>query len=243
MRRPGMISLLMLWGASLSVEASGPLNLFRPDTGQRTTFTVKYFHGGTTGGTVTYSIVSRSGDSAEYHLLRSPSQMTGIYTLRWSQGKWTARPLLRAGTLDTNGIHARLKTFPADFKAWTATSRSGSGFTLQHVVEGFVFDTLLVACQYEAATDQGDNCDFVTPSGVFVYSNVEGVFGHQLVPDAATLAAMGGKPVSTRVVRNPLGQAAPAFLRLEGFDFLGRVHRPAPAETFPDAPARESPYP
>lgn len=242
MRLPVVAFLLMVNGGARFVEAATSLNLFRPDTGQRTTFEVRDVSGRSVLDTVRYSITALSADTAYYRVLYFRSQTTGIQTLVWSQGRLTARALLKAGTLDTNGIYSRLKTFPADFTSRTATNPARSGYTLQHVVNGFLFDTLLVACHYNAALDEGDNCDFVTPAGVLVYSNVVDCLcspsSFRVTPDAATLAAMGGKPVSNGVAGNPRHPAVSAFRGAGGFDILGRWRRAVRAVVFPASPAR-----
>jgi hypothetical protein len=242
MRKPGLAFLLLLFAASHSVAISAPLNLFRPETGQRTAFEVWHDSGRKVHDTVSYWIESQSGDSAKYGVLYSKSRTTGFLTFSWAAGRLTAPNLLKSRRLDTNGIFRRRKTFPADYTRRSATNTAPSGITLQHTVSGFLFDTLLVSCSYEAELDAGDNCDFLTPSGILVYSSVEMCLcappSFRIIPDAATLAAMGGKPVSIRVAGKPLRNPAAAWVPMEGFDVRGRRAGTARAHGSIAAPAR-----
>lgn len=230
MRLPGLILLLMLWGGSRCVEASQPINLFRPDTGQRTLFEERDGFGRGVFDTISFWITAKSGDTASYRVLHLKTRRTAIRTFAWDMDKLTDRVLLKSGTLDTSGIYSKVKNFPADFTSRTATNASRSGYTLRHVVDGFLFDTLLVSCAYLSTSDEGDNCDFITPSGVLVYSSVEGCMcvpstSFRYMPDAETLAAMGGRPVPNLVLRKTRRKAVtavPLIRPTDGFDIRGR---------------------
>lgn len=242
MRMPGAFFLLVLCGASRPVQASAPINLFRPDTGQKTTFVHRSVSDGKVLDTASYWITSLSGDTATYGFIFLQGRGTGVRTLAWSSGRLTAPFLLKSRTLDTNGIHAQRKTFPADYSRRTSGNPIRYGYTLQHVVEGFLFDTLLVSCSYNADADESDNCDFITPSGVLVYSSMEGSMlppsGTRFLPDAETLTAMGGRQIANRIMRILRRKPVPASGLMEGFDIRRRWIEAAPAAAILPAPWR-----
>lgn len=229
MARLPVTPLLLLGFLQAQPSSGGPINVFRPETGQLSVFHIFPLRES--------DVIERSYDTLELWISRK-SEDTAFYRfdysrdslasslerrMAWSQGRLRAGQLLSSIFLDTNGIYGRRKDFPEDYRGTTTRNGGGSGYTLQHVVSGFVFDTLLVSCAYEAATDGGDNCDFITTSGILVYSNLWGMSSFRRLPDSGALAGMGGRPVTVSVRSAAPGWKGALSRARDAFDALGRV--------------------
>ncbi|MFC1586047.1 hypothetical protein ACFL5V_10905 [Fibrobacterota bacterium] len=174
-------------------QGQNPINLFQPEVGQTHTV-INLSRDSSWGDTAVYTVTSQSGDS--FYVSTDDQIETSI---SWQAGVLSAPMLLGNGTLDTNGIYTVQMNFPEDYSTGPM-GQTKTGYVLDHVIQDFTFDTLLVSCRYMSYIDIGNICDFVTPSGYLVQSVNNDCFciggGYANNLEEETLEFISGEPSS-----------------------------------------------